>query len=286
MLQVKSEYIKTNGITLHAVTAGPEEGPLVVLLHGFPEFWYGFKNQIEPLAKAGYRVVAPDQRGYNLSDKPVGIHHYMIDNLRDDIIGLIEQQNRKKAIIIGHDWGGAVAWHIGSTRPEYVEKLIPINIPHPSVMPRVIKNYPIQALQSSYILFFQLPVLPEKLFRANHFRLMKQAFYRTSKDQTFNRRDIEQYEEAWARPEALTNMLNWYRAMRKGSFNQLVDRPLTVPVRMIWGKEDQFLSVHSAKESLAKCIDGNMILVDGATHWLTHEYPELVNKLIQQFIEE
>lgn len=286
MIQVESKYIKTNGITLHVVTAGPEDGPLVLLLHGFPEFWYGFINQIEPLAAAGYRVVVPDQRGYNLSEKPSSISSYNIDLLRDDIIGLIEHQNRKKTTIVGHDWGGAVAWHLGSTRPEYVDKLILINIPNPALMPKVIKNYPVQALLSSYILFFQMPFLPEKISKARRFRLMKQALIKTSREGTFSLRDIEQYERAWAQPKALTSMLNWYRAMRKGSFDQLVNRPITVPVRMIWGKGDQFLSVYSAKKSLESCMDGNMVLVDGATHWITHESPELVSKLIQQFIKE
>ncbi|MFE4764858.1 epoxide hydrolase EphM, partial [Bacillus mycoides] len=126
---VKCQFVNTNGITLHVAAAGPEDGPLIVLLHGFPEFWYGWKNQIKPLGDAGYRVIAPDQRGYNLSDKPEGIDSYRIDTLRDDIIGLITQFTDEKAIVIGHDWGGAVAWHLASTRPEYLEKLIAINIP-------------------------------------------------------------------------------------------------------------------------------------------------------------
>lgn len=118
---METYFIKTNGITLHTKVAGPETGPLVILLHGFPEFWYGWKNQITPLAEAGYRVVVPDQRGYNLSDKPRGLGNYTIGKLRDDIVGLIDHFQREKAVIIGHDWGALVAWHLASTRADKVE---------------------------------------------------------------------------------------------------------------------------------------------------------------------
>lgn len=282
----KKEYIKVNGINLHVVTAGPEDGPLVLLLHGFPEFWYGWKNQIDPLVKAGYRVLVPDQRGYNLSDKPKRVGDYTINKLRDDMVELIKSQDHKKAIIIGHDWGGIVSWHLASTRPEYVSKLIPINAPHPAVISQVIKNYPLQLLLSSYVFFFQFPLLPEKIFQVDRFRFLKQAFYWTSRKNTFSNEDMDHYEEAWAQPQTLTSMLNWYRAMQQGSFSQVVDRPITVPVRMIWGRGDQFLSIESAKQSLQLCLDGNMALIEEATHWVTHEYPETVNRLIIRFLQE
>ncbi|MGW6083164.1 epoxide hydrolase EphM, partial [Bacillus subtilis] len=172
---VKCQFVNTNGITLHVAAAGPEDGPLIVLLHGFPEFWYGWKNQIKPLVDAGYRVIAPDQRGYNLSDKPEGIDSYRIDTLRDDIIGLITQFTDEKAIVIGHDWGGAVAWHLASTRPEYLEKLIAINIPHPHVMKTVTPLYPPQWLKSSYIAYFQLPDIPEASLRENDYETLDKA---------------------------------------------------------------------------------------------------------------
>lgn len=285
-MEIKSEYVNTNGITLHLMTAGPEKGPLVLLLHGFPEFWYGWRHHIEPLAAAGYRVIVPDQRGYNLSDKPTGIENYTIDTLRDDIIGLIEQQEQEKAFLVGHDWGGAVAWHIASTRPEYVEKLIPINMPHPAAMPEVMKTYPVQAVLSSYILFFQLPWLPEKVICANRFQFIKQAFHLTSRNGTFSKEEIEKYDEAWRQPETVTSMLNWYRALRKGTYSQINNQPVTVPVRIIWGRRDQFLSIELVKKSLQLCIDKKAALIDEATHWVTHEQPETVNGLIQRFIEE
>ncbi|EGA90659.1 putative hydrolase [Planococcus donghaensis MPA1U2] len=279
-------YIKTNGITLHTAVAGPEDGPLVILLHGFPEFWFGWKNQIQPLAEKGYQVVAPDQRGYNLSDKPEGIDYYTIDYLRDDVIGIIEFFHKKKAIIIGHDWGGAVAWHLAATRPEYVEKLIVLNIPHPRAMPRVFMKNPLQWMKSSYIAFFQLPNLPEKALGMREFKVMQRGIEKSSNPDAFSTSEIAQYKTAWSQSDALTAMLNWYRAIRKGSFKQLAESKINVPVRIIWGLGDQFLSPMLAKESMSFCEEVNLAFVGEATHWIQHEQPEIVNHLIDQFINE
>ncbi|SDN86489.1 alpha/beta fold hydrolase [Alkalicoccus daliensis] len=280
--KVKFEYRETNHITLHTAAAGPEDGPLVILLHGFPEFWYGWRKQIEPLAEAGYRVLIPDQRGYNLSDKPEGSENYKIDTLRDDILGLIKGAGREKAILIGHDWGGAVAWHTAATATEYVEKLIAVNIPYPGAMKQAALKYPPQLFKSSYMLFFQLPDIPEKLLQTNGWENMKQALTATAKPGAFQEEDLQKYKEAWAQPGSLTAMLNWYRAL----FQTKISSPMVqVPVRIIWGLGDQFLHPSTAKESLKYCLDGEMILVDEATHWVMHEQPAIVNRLIKEFLE-
>ncbi|WP_262119912.1 epoxide hydrolase EphM [Bacillus subtilis] len=281
---VKCQFVNTNGITLHVASAGPEDGPLLVLLHGFPEFWYAWKNQIKPLADAGYRVIAPDQRGYNLSDKPEGIDSYRIDTLRDDIIGLITQFTDEKAIVIGHDWGGAVAWHLASTRPEYLEKLIAINIPHPHVMKTVTPFYPPQWLKSSYIAFFQLPDIPEASLRENDYETLDKAIGLSARPEIFSSDDVSRYKEAWKQPGALTAMLNWYRALRKGS---LAEKPPyeTAPYRMIWGMEDRFLSRKLAKETEKQCPNGHLIFVDEASHWINHEKPAIVNQLILEYLK-
>ncbi|MCJ1909116.1 alpha/beta fold hydrolase [Planococcus ruber] len=286
MEQVSFEYVKTNGITLHTAVAGPENGPLVVLLHGFPEFWYGWIHQIEPLAAKGYRVVVPDQRGYNLSDKPAGIEQYTLDLLRDDIVGLIEGFERTSATIIGHDWGGAVAWHLAATKPQYVDQLIAVNIPHPKAMPRVMKKNPAQWVKSSYIAFFQMPELPEKTLAADYFKTMVSSLVSTSRPNTFSEEEISAYQSAWAQPGALTAMLNWYRAIRKGSMLQTPEEKIRVPVRIIWGLGDQFLSPMLAKESLNFCRDSELVFVGEATHWVHHEQAYIVNKLIAQFLSE
>lgn len=286
MENLSFQFLESNGIHLHIAVAGPEDGPLIVLLHGFPEFWFGWKNQIQPLAEKGYRVVAPDQRGYNLSDKPEGIDNYTVDHLRDDVIGIIEHFQKESAIVIGHDWGGAVAWHLAATRPEYVDKLIVLNIPHPKAMPRVLKKNPLQWMKSSYIAFFQLPNLPEKALGMGEFKAMQQSIEQTSKPNTFSPREMEQYKAAWSQSDALTAMLNWYRAIRRGSFRQIPETKIKVPVRIIWGLGDQFLSPMLAKESMSFCEEVNLAFVGEATHWIQHEQPEIVNRLIDQFINE
>ncbi|MCY9010265.1 alpha/beta hydrolase [Bacillus inaquosorum] len=282
---VNCQFVKTNGITLHVAAAGPEDGPLIVLLHGFPEFWYGWKNQIKPLADAGYRVIAPDQRGYNLSDKPDGIDAYRIDTLRDDIIGLITQFTDEKAIVIGHDWGGAVAWHLASTRPEYLEKLIAINIPHPHIMTTVTPVYPPQWLKSSYIAFFQLPDIPEASLKENDYETLDKAIGLSTRPELFSSEDVSRYKEAWKQPGALTAMLNWYRALRKGSLSEKTTCE-TVPYRMIWGMEDRFLSKKLAKETERHCPNGHLIFVDEASHWINHEKPAIVNQLILEYLKK
>lgn len=279
-------YIQTNGITLHTVIAGPEDGPLVILLHGFPEFWYGWNCQIEPLAEKGYRVVVPDLRGYNLSDKPEGIEQYTLDLLRDDVTGLIDYFGRNNAVIIGHDWGGAVGWHVAVTKPGYVDKLIAVNIPHPKALPRVLAKNPLQWVKSSYIAFFQLPELPEKALAADYFKSMVGSLVSTSNPDTFSEEDLAAYREAWGQPGALTAMLNWYRAIREGNIMQMPNRKITVPVRIIWGLGDQFLSSMLAKESLNFCEDGELVFVGEATHWVHHEQAYILNMLISRFLDK
>lgn len=283
---MEHSYVQTNGITLHTVTAGPEDGPLVLLLHGFPEFWHGWQKQIGPLAEKGYRVVVPDLRGYNLSDKPQGIENYTLNLLRDDVTGLIDHFGRQSATIIGHDWGGAVAWYLAATKPQYVDKLIAVNIPHPKAMMRVMAKNPLQWVKSSYIAFFQLPELPEKTLAAEYFKTMVGSLVSTSNPGTFSEEELGMYKEAWAQPGALTAMLNWYRAIREGNITQVPDHKISVPVRIIWGLGDQFLSSLLAKESLDFCEDGNLVFVGEATHWIHHEQPYILNLLIDQFLTE
>ncbi|MBU9714925.1 alpha/beta fold hydrolase [Evansella tamaricis] len=285
MSEVEFRYIRTNGIKLHTIIAGPKEGPLIILLHGFPEFWYGWKNQIGVLAKSGYRVVVPDQRGYHLSDKPRGLNQYTLNVLRDDIIGLIEFFRKKRAVIIGHDWGALVAWHIAATRPDFVEMIIPINVPHPAVFLENILKYPAQLVRSSYMLFFQMPVIPEKWLSANKYIVMKNAMRFSANPNTFTKNNFRKYEASWSKRGSVTSMLNWYRALRTGSIEQVSKSKVKVPVRMIWGRKDPFLSINLAKESMSKCVDGRLTMVDGATHWVHHEKPLIVNRLILDAIQ-
>jgi epoxide hydrolase 4 len=165
--------IKTNGVNLHVVQVGPENGPLAILLHGFPEYWRGWKNQLDPLAEAGYWVIAPDQRGYNLSDKPKGVNAYQVSTLAADVVGLIDVLGREKAYLVGHDWGAAVAWEVAIRYPQRLEKLAILNVPHPDVMQKFLLSNMHQVRKSWYIFFFQIPGLPEWTMSRNNYANMR-----------------------------------------------------------------------------------------------------------------
>ncbi len=279
-----SRTIATNGIHLHGVTAGPETGPLVLLLHGFPEFWYGWRHQIPALAAAGYHVWAPDQRGYNRSDKPQGIAAYGIETLAADVLGLIEASGRERVYLVGHDWGAAVAWWVAWKYPKRLHRLVILNVPHPAVMQRTVWRDTRQLRKSWYILFFQLPRLPEALLRRNHFAGLVWALPRSSRRGTFGDDDLRAYRQAWAQPGALTAMLNWYRAAFRQQGRLAQCGRIRVPTLMLWGVHDVALSRTMAPPSMALCDEGRLVFLEEATHWVQHEEPETVNRLLLDFL--
>jgi pimeloyl-ACP methyl ester carboxylesterase len=279
-----SVFVETNGVRLHTVRAGPEDGPLVVLLHGFPEFWYCWHDQIRPLANAGYRVVVPDQRGYNVSDKPVGTSAYRLDELAADVVGIVDDAGRETAHVVGHDWGAAVAWWLALHHTERVESLTAINVPHPSAMRRALRSRWGQRLRSWYFLAFQLPVLPETVSRLGGYRLMERTMTETSLPGTFTEADFDRYRDAWSQPGALTAMVNWYRAVVRERSRPRTER-VTVPTLVLWGTEDRFLETRLAHESVDYCDDGRVSLVHGATHWLPHEEPVRVAEALREQFE-
>ncbi|WP_288424102.1 alpha/beta hydrolase [uncultured Spirosoma sp.] len=274
--------VDTNGVRLHVVQAGPETGPLVLLLHGFPEFWYGWKAQIDGLAEAGYRVWAPDQRGYNLSDKPEGVAAYQLDTLVADVVGLVDAAGQQKAIIVGHDWGGIVSWWLAVSHPERVERLVILNVPHPAVTRKFIRQYPGQLLRSWYIAFFQLPVLPEWLMGANQSAMLVRTLRTSSRSGTFSPNDLAQYRAAWSQPGSVRSMINWYRALIRRPPARRPSVRVTMPALIIWGIHDPFLKQELAQASLRLCDDGRVEYLD-TTHWVQHEAPQRVNELIQGF---
>ncbi|MRX72370.1 alpha/beta fold hydrolase [Bacillus lacus] len=284
MPKIEYNFVKTNGIELHVAASGPKDGKLVILLHGFPEFWYGWKNQIGMLAEAGYRVLVPDQRGYNVSDKPEKIKDYELSKLSADILGLIEAEGKESAVIMGHDWGGAVAWHLASQHPEIVEKVLTVNMPHPKAMSKILPLNPLQWVRSSYMFFFQLPAIPEAALKANSYGVLESSLTETSMPKTFSKEDLQFYYDAWSKSGALTAMLNWYRALLHHDFSKV--KSIQIPARMIWGKGDAFLGQSLAKESIKHCENGQLIFVDEATHWILHEQPAIANRLILEFLEE
>ncbi len=278
--EITVQRIATNGIELSVAGAGPEDGPLVVLLHGFPETWYGWRHQIEPLAAAGYRVIVPDQRGYGASDKPRGIASYCLETLVGDVVGLIDALGRERATIIGHDWGGIVAWAAIERYPDRFERAVSLNAPHPGVMQAALRSDWSQIRRSWYVFLFQVPGLPEFMLSRRNFRMLERGMHATSRPGAFDHADIEIYRSAWSRPDALRSMIHWYRAALRGVRTPLPDQPIRVPTLIIWGPQDHALGPGLARSSFAQCQDARIEWIEGATHWVAHEQADRVNAMI------
>jgi pimeloyl-ACP methyl ester carboxylesterase len=280
----KQSRIETNNVTLNVMQAGPEDGELVILLHGFPEFWYGWRNQIQHLADLGFRVWIPDQRGYNLSDKPCGVESYRMDALVADIIGLIDAADCQKARVVAHDWGGMVGWWLALRHPERLEKLVILNAPHPHVYMKTIRSSFRQIIKSWYIGAFQLPYLPERSFGRNNWEGAINAIVNSALPDAFAAEDLDQYRLAWSQPNAITNMMNWYRAYARHRPQKPETWRVSVPLLIIWGAQDKYLNEGLAQPSIEMCDDGELVIIENATHWVQHEKPDRVNQLLEDFL--
>ena len=279
----EKRYVEVNEVRLHVVEAGPRDGRLVIFLHGFPEFWYGWRRQIEPFAAAGYRVLVPDQRGYNLSGKPPSVRHYGLDTLVADVVGLVREAGRDSTLLVGHDWGGAVAWWTAVRHPDLVQRLAVLNMPHPLVMRRFLKSDRAQRRKSRYIFLFQLPWLPEMRLRRRDWQSAVRALQRTSRPGTFSDEDMEAYREAWRRPGAARAMIHWYRAAMRRPPRRVPDPRVRVPTLIVWGARDRFLGREMVEPSLELCEQGRAEVIEEATHWIQHEEPARVNRLLLEF---
>jgi epoxide hydrolase 4 len=283
---VEFRVFHMNDIALHVVLAGPETGKPLILLHGFPEFWFGWRRQIDHFVSLGYRVIIPDQRGYNLSDKPANVGSYSIDLLAKDVIGVLDQVGGSKAFVVGHDWGAVVAWYLAALYPERVSRTAMLSVPHPRIFINNLVMNPAQLRRSWYMFFFQLPRLPEFILRRRDWALLVRVLRDTSSSGLFSDSDLKHYKEAWAKKGALTAMLNWYRAALLRPSKLMLDPEASrvkVPALLICGKHDQFACETMARESLQYCDDGHLAMFEGATHWIHHEEPSRVNNLLSEF---
>ncbi len=274
-----------NGVRLHYVEYG--RGPLVILLHGFPEFWYAWRYQIPALADAGFRVIALDQRGYNTSEKPKGVRHYRMQALLDDVLGLIHEAGEQSAMLVGHDWGGAIAWSFAMRYPEAVRKLIVLNAPHPQRFLEELRTLP-QLRKSWYVFFFQLPWLPELFMRAGGFAGLENILRRDPvRADTFDAATIGKYKQAIAQPGALTAALAHSDDAARGLFpgqKQQTSRRIDTPTLLIWGVRDRFLDVRLTGGLESWVTNLRLELIPDAGHWVQAEVPERVNALIIQFL--
>lgn len=258
--------------------AGPQSGSPVILLHGFPETWRCWIRQLPALAAAGCRVIVPDQRGYNLSDKPKGIENYRMEELTRDILGLIDALEYEKVNLVGHDFGALVAWMLATKHPERLHRLGIVNVPHPAVMWRFLRRDFEQMRRSLYALFFQLPWLPEMVMSVGNWRGASLSLRRSGKPHAFTDEDIEKYTEAWSQPGAMTAMLNWYRAAAR--YRPEITNGMRVSIRtlILWGVQDFALSRRMARPSLDYCDDGSLVFFPDATHWVQREEADEVNR--------
>jgi pimeloyl-ACP methyl ester carboxylesterase len=231
-------------------------------------------------------VIIPDQRGYNFSDKPTGVANYSIDLLARDVVGVLDTVAASKPFVVGHDWGAGVSWYLAARYPERVTRAAILSVPHPRVFIKNLLINPAQLWRSWYILFFQLPWLPELLLQRRDWSLLVRVLRNTSPAGVFSDADLDHYKESWARKAALTAMLNWYRAALLRPSKFALDSEASrvkVPALLIWGKNDRFLGEAMARESLQYCDDGHLEMFETATHWVQHEKPAQVNTLLSQF---
>ncbi|HEX2397345.1 MAG TPA: alpha/beta hydrolase [Solirubrobacteraceae bacterium] len=281
--RLRDGYAELDEVRLHYVEAG--EGPLVVVLHGFPEFWFAWRFQIPALVEAGFRVVAPDMRGYNLSSRPQGVAAYDIGRLAADVAGLVRERGARRTLLAGHDWGAAVAWAAAMNHPEVVERLAILNVPHPRRMLQGLRT-PRQLAKSWYIFFFQLPWLPERAARARRWWLFRYGFEHDARPGAYSEADIQRYIQAWSQPGAPTGMINYYRAALRQTPGRLEARmrPVQAPTLVIWGERDRYLGAELAEPSRDDVPNLEAVVrLPNASHWVYHDEPDRVSQLLVDF---
>jgi pimeloyl-ACP methyl ester carboxylesterase len=291
---IEHAFADVNGIRLHYAHSG--RGPLIIFLHGFPEYWEMWKAQLEEFGK-DHLAVAPDMRGFNLSSKPAEVSQYRQKHLVEDIRQLAEFLGYKKFVLVAHDWGGIVAWLFAMFYPNYLDRLVIINAPHPVTFERELRENPEQRKASNYMLLFRSPEAEARLSGDDYSWLLHMAFGEIIKSGVLKDEDIQGYKKAWSQPGALTGGLNYYRAAGVEALENLEEalkKPamagalpkISLPVMVIWGEKDTAL--------LTGCIRGldeyvpqlTIRRVPDASHWVVREKPKVVNFLIREFLEQ
>lgn len=274
-------YAEVNGVRLHYAEVGRGSGPLVILLHGFPQCWYVWHAVMTRLG-ARFHVVAPDMRGYNGSDKPEGVSEYTLDKLGADVAALVGALGEEKAHIVGHDWGGSVAWQVGAHHPERVDRLVVLNSPHPGALARELKT-PGQLLRSWYVFFFQLPLLPEAVLRL----IIRRGMSSTAAiPGAFPNEALDVYENAVSQPGAATAMLNYYRAAMRSARTRLKEATPTIsaPTMLLWGMKDRFLSPRLTDGVEEWVPNLRFERIEESGHWLPDEAPGVVADKLLDFL--
>jgi len=294
-MQLEHNYAAlSNGITLHYAACG--EGPLILFVHGFPEFWYEWKDQLAEFGR-DHRAVAPDLRGYNLSSKPAEVSAYKAKHLVEDLRLLIDHLGAQRCVLVAHDWGGAIAWNFAAAHPERLERLVIINAPHPVIFSRELRENPAQQAASAYMNLFRSEKAERVLSEHDHERLVRMTLEAwAANGGAATAEDTRAYQGAWSQPGALTGGLNWYRASPLhppeaggADLPPQLDAGLfrvSVPTLVIWGERDEAL-LTSNLDGLETLVDDlRVVRIPDGSHWVVHERPTKVNGLIREFLSD
>jgi pimeloyl-ACP methyl ester carboxylesterase len=285
---IREETVRANGLSFRVLAAGGGER-LALCLHGFPELGFSWRHQLPVLAQEGWLAWAPDLRGYGGTDRPQGMHEYAIEKLMDDVAALIDASRCRQTMLLAHDWGGVIAWYFALRRVRPLDRLVVLNLPHPGVFERVLQSGWRQRLRSWYVLFFQLPWLPEKLIAARNAYVVAEGFrgMAVNKEQ-FSDDVLDVYRRAALEPGALTAMVNYYRALVRGGgarrMRSLGFPKIEVPTLMIWGEQDSALGVELTVGTQDFVSDLTLHRLPNASHWVQQDAPDEVNALLRAWL--
>lgn len=284
---MQDRHVQANGLRFHVLEEG-EGDRLALCLHGFPELSYSWRHQLPVLARLGYRAWAPDLRGYGRTERPVHTRDYAMEILIDDVVGLVRASGRERATILAHDWGGLIAWHVAMRRPDVIDRLVVMNLPHPALLARELRRGP-QALASLYTLLFQLPWLPERMLSADGHRRIENAFTSMAVDPSrFTAEDLRVYRDAASEPGAVTAMLAYYRAFVRGggaARQRALGFPrIDAPTLLIWGEHDTALLKETTIGTEDYVSDLTVRYLPNASHWVQQEAPETVNAMLEAWL--
>lgn len=289
---IREREVQANGLRFRVLEAGPEGSlQLALCLHGFPECAFSWRNQMPLLASLGFRVWAPDLRGYGGTDRPLGLPAYALERLMDDVSGLIEASGAARVTLIAHDWGGVIAWYFAMRHPAALERLVVMNLPHPACMQRVLASGWKQRLSSWYALFFQIPWLPEKLLGARNAQGVADSFLRMAVDKSRFPEDVlDVYRANAQQPGALTAMINYYRALVRGGGGRrqanLGHPVIETPTLLLWGEQDRALTIETTHGTEEYVRNLTLRYLPNASHWVQQDAPEDVNAMLEAWLTD
>lgn len=279
-IELESRRVDVGAVSLHVVLAGPADGAPVILLHGFPEFWYAWRGPMAKLAQAGFRVIVPDQRGYNTSDKPPDVDDYTVDKLAADIVGLADALGYAQVQLAAHDWGGGVAWQVVLNHPERVQRFAVIDTPHPQAGDGFESQ---EDTVNWYRTFMQLPWLPEFSARLGNYSLLASNLRNTSLPGTFSDATLDLFRSAWDQPGARTATVNWYRAAFRHARPRTAERRVAVPTLIIVAPHDAFIPGDVTRRSVRFLDAGQLVELTQGTHWVVQEDVDRISRLLIEF---